>query len=218
MAAILWIGLFTGVQLASINYGWQVPASQLAPYALTSLIISCIAYGLWATYAYPALFSPLRGLPIAPGGFGPLGHSYAKFGSPNDTSLEKWIKNIPNDGMIRVREAFGGDAVVATSPAILKRVLVEEPYNFTKAEGIRNILRLVLGDGLIVVEGDVHKSQKQILRGSFGTGPIKDLYPIFWDKSVALLKTLDSKLKTSDDLKRVAFGRWCERVTLDIIG
>jgi hypothetical protein len=69
-----------------------------------------------------------------------------------------------------------------------------------------------------VVEGDVHKSQKQILRGSFGTGPIKDLYPIFWDKSIALLNTLGSKLKTSDNRKRVSFGRWCERVTLDIIG
>jgi cytochrome P450 len=218
MAALLWIGFMTGAQLFLLPSESQASLAQHVVRALVPFAISCILYSLWQIYVYPAFFSPLRHLPMAPGGYSPMGHSMAKFGTPTDTSLEDWIRNVPNDGMIRAKEVFGGDAVIATSPAILKRVLVEDSYNFTKDDNIRKILRLVLGDGLIVVEGDVHKSQKQILRGSFGTGPIKDLYPLFWQKSTMLLTALQSKLSSPSDLKRVPFGRWCEQVTLDIIG
>lgn len=215
---LLWIGALTLAQLAASRSEILGSITQLLLRTLVSLAVSSALYGAWTTWIYPAFFSPLRGLPSAPGGYGPLGHSHAKFGAPADTSFEQWLNDIPNDGMIRAREAFGGDAIIAASPAILKKVLVEEPYSFVKDTRIRRILRLVLGDGLIVVEGDVHKSQKQILRSSFSTGPIKDLYPIFWEKSVELLAALEFSIKNSNNGNRVAICQWCERVTLDIIG
>lgn len=212
------ISLLAVGQVAALRFTRELSPTELAVYSILCLVSSTILYSLYSLYIYPAFFSPLGKLPLAPGGYGPLGHSHAKFKAPNDASLEKWLEDYSEHDLFRVREAFGCDAVVATSPAILKAVLLENPYSFTKAAGIRRILKLVLGEGLIVVEGDAHKFQKSVLKSSFGLGPIKDLHPLFWKKSVDLLVALGASFKGASSASRVEFNTWCERITLDMIG
>jgi len=71
------------------------------------------------------------------------------------------MEEVPNDGLIRIKELFGQDALIPTSPEMFKSILVENVYDYHKQEKVAGILRVVLGDGLILVEDDVHKFQRK---------------------------------------------------------
>lgn len=47
--------------------------------------------------------------------------------------------------------------MVLTSPDVLREVLVEKAYAFTKPPLARKSLRRVFGDGILLAEGDDHK-------------------------------------------------------------
>lgn len=78
----------------------------------------------------------------------------------------------------------------------------------------------ILGAGLILVEGDVHKFQRKNVLPSFQLKHIKELYPVFWGKSRGLVEGIEKELAASGNPEDhvVEFGEWATRVTLDIIG
>lgn len=59
-------------------------------------------------------------------------------------------------------------------------------YDYPKPNFVRDSLREMTGgdEGLLVVEGDVHRRQRKILTPAFSAGHIKSLLPIFWEKGV----------------------------------
>ena len=65
-----------------------------------------------------------------------------------------------------------------------------------------------------------HEKQKQRrqLMPAFAHRHIKDLYPIFWLKSVELAKALTSDVATASSTNVVQIAQWLPRATLDIIG
>ncbi|KAF2774449.1 putative P450 monooxygenase [Teratosphaeria nubilosa] len=136
------------------------------------------------------------------------------------------MKEVPNDGLIRFYGFFNADRVLLASPKALGELLVSKTYDFEKPKPARDFLRKILGDGLIIVEGDVHKFQRKNIMPMFSFRSIKDLYPIFWDKSIQLVQGVaqqiaehpeqrgESKSKTSV----VEINHWANQVTMDIIG
>ena len=71
--------------------------------------------------------------------------------------LKKWINEVPNDGMIRFRMLWQQDNIMLTSPKALAEVLVTKSYDFEKNAIARQFLSVLLGKGVLVVEGDEHK-------------------------------------------------------------
>jgi len=131
-----------------------------------------------------------------------------------------WVQDIPNTGLLRFRGFFNEDRLIPTSPETLKSVLSDNSYDFEKPPAIRKFLVKILGAGLILVEGDVHKFQRKNVLPSFQLKHIKELYPVFWGKSRGLLEGIEKELDGSPDADNhvVEFGEWATRVTLDIIG
>ncbi|RMZ82315.1 hypothetical protein DV738_g1727, partial [Chaetothyriales sp. CBS 135597] len=178
-------------------------------------LLNILLYGVWAVIIYPFCLSPLRHLP------GPK-NGHLIFGNARDTALNsrraenfrKWMTEIPNDGLLLARQVFNREMVIPTSAANLKTILNENVYDYTKPSNLVDVLRMILGDGLILVEGDVHKFQRKHLQPSFHSKFIKELYPVFWAKSCELVNTL----KESVNAPELEMGVWCTRVTLDIIG
>jgi cytochrome P450 len=116
-----------------------------------------------------------------------------------------------------------------TDPKSLAEVLVTKSYDFEKPSEIRNFLRLVLGDGLVIVEGEEHKFQRKHLLPAFSYRHIKDLYPIFWSKASILNGLVAAEMyenpepsSDSSNSKRlqgvVEINHWVNKVTMDIIG
>lgn len=80
---------------------------------------------------------------------------------------------------------------------------------------------MILGDGLILVEGDVHKFQRKNVLPAFQLKSLKELYPVFWGKARGLVEGIEGDINYLSNEKTdavIEFGEWATRVTLDIIG
>lgn len=134
---------------------------------------------------------------------------------PPGNEFLKWIKTIPNDGLIRFRGFFNVDRIIPTEPRTIADVLVHKSYDFEKPTRLRGFLRRILGDGLIIVEGDEHRFQRKNILPSFSFRHIKELYPVFWNKAVALTDAVTAEVQ---DDPVIEINHWSTKVTLDIIG
>lgn len=141
------------------------------------------------------------------------------------------MTEIPNDGLIIVPGIMNSQDLLLSDPSTLAEVLVHKSYDFEKPSEIRNIIRLVLGDGLIVAEGDNHKFQRKHLVPAFSFRHIRDLVPVFWSKAGDLVGRLSAELyenpsPTDESFTRKArhiegvldINHWANKVAMDIIG
>ncbi|KAJ5627862.1 hypothetical protein N7490_010090 [Penicillium lividum] len=185
-----------------------------------STILHSFLFLSWKLYLWPLWFSPLRNLPEPPGGHRLHGHVKLVPNERSGMPLQEWINEVPNNGLIRYRMRFNKEVVFVTSPKGLSEVLVQKNYEFSKPYKLRKGLGRILGVGLIIAEGEEHKRQRKLLMPAFSHRHIKDLYPIFWDKSVALAREMDANIERTGDRSSQDFdvADWLARATLDILG
>ncbi|PNP82923.1 hypothetical protein FNYG_03801 [Fusarium nygamai] len=106
---------------------------------------------------------------------------------------------------------------MVTNPQLLADLLVHNCYDFTKPKRISAFLRHILGDGLIIVEGEPHKFLRKNSTPVFHFRHIKELYPMMWEKSQSLARAIQQDMTTSRS-SVVELNSWASKVTLDIIG
>ncbi|KAI9162838.1 Cytochrome P450 monooxygenase ALT8 [Paramyrothecium foliicola] len=165
-----------------------------------------------------------------------LGRIYETIGlqptSPHDVVTNRTLfetKRSPGDLFFDVVNAYPGAELIylsplqrqllVTNPRLLADILVHNPYDFVKPGRISSFLRHVLGDGLIIVEGDKHKFLRKNTMPAFSFRHIKDLYPMMWAKAEILSATLKrEELGSSKGGAVVELTNWASKVTLDIIG
>jgi cytochrome P450 len=149
-----------------------------------------------------------------------FGHTFASFERPAGQSFLRFMNTIPNDGIIRLTGFLHRDWLLLTDPSSLSEVLVHKAYDYEKPSFIRQFLRIVLGDGLIVVEGDEHKFQRKNVSPAFSFRHIKELYPLFWTKAIEMKDCVAAEARGADGEgdKAVEINQWANKATLDIIG
>lgn len=138
---------------------------------------------------------------------------------------------VPNDGIIRYLGIFNIERLLPLSPQALAEILVTKSDDFVKPQTMRNGIGRILGFGLLFAEGDVHKAQRKKLMPAFASRHIKELYPVFWEKSreSALAMTnkvhMDAGKPKASEIGQIAANQaiielcgWASRTTLDIIG
>ena len=130
---------------------------------------------------------------------------------------------------------FNSERLFITSPKGLGEVLVTKNYDFIKPSHVATGLGRLLGIGVLLAEGDEHKRQRKNLMPAFAYRHVKDLVPVFWNKSrEAVLAMTDhinaggmpnselpaahKKPDTEKDDAVMEVGEWASRATLDIIG
>ncbi|KAH7319192.1 putative P450 monooxygenase [Rhexocercosporidium sp. MPI-PUGE-AT-0058] len=187
------------------------------------------AWGVWCVVLYPKFASPLRHLPQPKSGpiFG-IGYPSVLLKSPNGNLFLKLITEIPNEGLIRFPGLFNSDHLLLTGPSSLGEVLVHKSYDFEKPKELVKFLRIILGDGLILVEGDVHKFQRKHVSPAFSFRHIKELIPVFWQKAWDMTGRVAAEIHENPDplvgetskhqSGVVEINHWANKVTMDIIG
>ncbi|KAL8820002.1 MAG: hypothetical protein Q9223_001673 [Gallowayella weberi] len=123
---------------------------------------------------------------------------------PTGRPQQRWINEIPNDGLIRYLNVFNEERLLITDPKALAEVLTIKSYDFVKPSQV----------------------QRKNLMPAFAYRHIKDLYPVFWAKSSEMVKALTDIIASPDeepssDISKppaVEIGEWSSRSTLDIIG
>ncbi|PNS15932.1 Cytochrome P450 52A13 [Sphaceloma murrayae] len=184
----------------------------------TFFILNVITFLLLKILVYNRVFSPLRSFPA------PATRGIVKGWYQSTVSMErgqnflKWAsEEINTEGVILLRSALGTDVLLATGPKALQEILVTNTYDWEKPGRVRNFLRHVLGDGLVIVEGEQHRFQRKHVKPAFGFRQIKDLYPMMWKKALAVTQAINEDIGTNR-VGTTEIGNWASKVTLDIIG
>jgi cytochrome P450 len=139
------------------------------------------------------------------------------------------MSEVPNDGIIRFPVLFNVDMLLLTGPSSLAEVLVHKSYDYHKPAPVRKFLSIILGEGLVVVEDDVHKFQRKHATPAFSFRHIKELYPIFWSKAVEMSRGIAAEVyenpepsfsekKSENPQGIVEINHWSNKATMDIIG
>ena len=139
---------------------------------------------------------------------------------------------IPNDGIIRYLGLFNRERLLVTSPKALSEVLTTNSYDFIKPSNVRQTIGKIMGIGVLLAEADEHKLQRKNLMPAFAFRHVKNLYPLFWEKSreavLAMMEEIEPKSQiisvdgqTPEAIKGptiIEAQQWASRATLDIIG
>jgi len=93
---------------------------------------------------------------------------------------------------------------------------------YQKPELVRYALGRLLGDGLLVAEGDKHRQQRRIMNPAFGAAQIRELTGIFIDKAVELRDALEAEIMRQKGpvgpIAYIDILPWLSKMTLDVIG
>ena len=186
--------------------------------AATIFLSVSLVYYIYAVVIWPRVFSPMRHLPMPPGGSFFNGQFAAISKDPSGIPLRRWINEIPNNGLIRYLHLFNHERLMVTSPKGLAEVLTTKSYDFVKPELLRSGIGQILGIGILFAEGDEHKVQRKNLMPAFNFRHIKELYPVFWSKSAEMVRAIEAELEKNKPNTSQEMGEWASRATLDIIG
>ncbi|KAF2762068.1 cytochrome P450 [Pseudovirgaria hyperparasitica] len=176
-----------------------------------------VAYAfLISKLVLPYFTSPLRPLPAPQTSHFFLGHSQEIEGLPPGQVFRKWIEQVPNQGVIHYKGYLHlGSAIHVTTPEAMMDVVSTHAYHYEKPGMARKLLSMILGNGLVNVEGDEHKKQRKNVTPAFSGRHIKDLVPIFWAKGHQLGDVISREARKDGSLEVTAP---ISRATLDIIG
>ncbi|KAF9577455.1 hypothetical protein BGW38_007324 [Lunasporangiospora selenospora] len=181
-------------------------------------------YLLYKTYLLPNFLSPLRLIPGPPvsNKYNPyrlpfLGHFLEILVDEAGLPHRRWIEQYGH--IVHYRGPFNNLRVVIAGPKALQHVLNTNSYKYIKPPRINRALAAVLGNGVLLAEGDVHRKQRKMLNPAFSHKHIKEMVPIMAGPAAALAKIWSSR---ADE----AVGQVAEfditvdlgRATLDIIG
>ncbi|KAH8897658.1 cytochrome P450 [Thozetella sp. PMI_491] len=202
----------------------------LGSYSHLQLIIAIfgvnyVALGVYYGLIYPLFLNPLRHLPGPKVVLGSIPRTLLDRGSaPGDLFLDL-VNTHPKEDLLCLNILTNELLVIGARP--LADLLVHQSYNFTKPENIRGFLKLILGDGLVVAEGDQHKFLRKNSQPAFSFRHIKDLYPMMWEKAITMTRVVKDELRDNNSgseasadasLGTIELQAWTNRATLDIIG
>ncbi|KAJ5684864.1 uncharacterized protein N7477_001209 [Penicillium maclennaniae] len=190
---------------------------------LGALGVNLVLKGIYNGIIWPLFMNPLRHLPTIPGY---MNHAKIIFDSPRGRSPLHWMKTIPNDGLIHMRDMISQSYLIPTNHQALLDIMSTNTYDFEKPWRARNFLARILGFGLILSEGPAHKRQRKALTPAFNIKNIRAMYSLMWDKTNQLLVEMEKELKLNpmegtnpkDGVGKLEMGVWGSRLTLDIIG
>ncbi|KAI1173519.1 cytochrome P450 [Nemania sp. FL0916] len=188
-----------------------------------ALIVNCSSLLVWKTVINPSRKSPFSHLP-QPKWF-LLRAAFAKF--VRTEFIAKISQETPNTGIIALWEVFRY-RLLLTNVDVTTELLVKRPYDFTKVENVRKFMTLLLGSGLIVLEGDKHKIFRKSSLQAFSYRQVQNLYPSMWEKALRLVDKLHQDIRQQHEQQHeqengynagiVDMASWAYKVTVDIIG
>ncbi|ORY33012.1 putative cytochrome P450 [Naematelia encephala] len=135
---------------------------------------------------------------------------------------------------IRYRVFFGKHRLLSIDPTAISYML-SHPDLFPKPERTRHEMAKILGEGVLIAEGDDHRRQRKLLNPSFSASAIRGMVPIFYDKAYELRDKLQAIIDGDSNVlpsptparegdeevkggKKIDVMQFLGQATLDVIG
>lgn len=172
-------------------------------------------YVIYWSFLYPWYLSPLRHVPTVPGT--PLyGQLFDIINNEVGVCQREWHKKY--GPIVRYFFPLGTERLSIAEDGALKQMTVKNPYNYPKPVGARKWMTRILGEGILLAEGNAHVHQRKALTPGFSIGSIRTLTPIFWRKAFLMSMLWDEEVSQSPKkLASIEVLEWLNRATLDII-
>lgn len=164
--------------------------SAVTPMAVLLVLSSLLALVVLVSFVLPLIrllvrqrISPLRHLPGPPSPSFFMGNLVQMHDQENNNLIQTWEAAY---GTTFVYRGFiGGPRLMTTDPVAIAHIL-RHGYQYPKPDFVRDSLASMAAghDGLLTVEGDQHKRQRNIISPAFSTLHIRSLTPVFWDKAI----------------------------------
>lgn len=173
-------------------------------------------YLLYCSCIYPFYLSPLRKIPTVPG-FPLWGHSFTLATAEAGVPQRLWHEK--HGPVIRIFLPLGIELLSIADSEAIKQITVRNPYNYPYPPRVKRFLSSILGNGLLVSQGESHSFLRKALAPSFSTSSVMTLSPIFWRRGLLLSRLWLQEVEREDSGKvSVEVLDWMNRGTLDIIG
>lgn len=159
--------------------------------------------------------------------------------APPSEAHIRWARELDSDVYV-YRALFYMPRLLVADPKALNHVLGQQhSYEYPKPESTRRFLDSLLGNGLLVSEGDVHRRQRKTIQPAFNVSAMRDLTPLFFRHANQFVAKLDKIIDATDGPAQQPFiegqtvesaresqakkpvldiSHWFGRLTLDIIG
>ena len=186
----------------------------IAAWLYTFSIVVPFYYIIYQSWIYPFYISPLRFVPTVPG-FPLWGQTLTIISEEIGVPQRRWHKH--HGPIIRYFYIFGVARLSVIDDQGLKQIMIRNPYVWQKPSFTKNWLAPVLGEGILLAEGDTHVQQRKALAPAFSTSAIKELSPVFWRKALLLSKLWRAEIGNAQTLS-IEILEWLNRTTLDVIG
>ncbi|KIJ68630.1 hypothetical protein HYDPIDRAFT_82615 [Hydnomerulius pinastri MD-312] len=122
--------------------------------------------------------------------------------------------------VVRFSGAFGHQILSITDPRAINYILGEGTYQFPKPHGVRAWFRMLLGEGILWVEGkEAHERQRRTVAPALSPQSARNLTTLFYENATRMAiqwhKIFDAG--QSDELT-IEMTNWAGRFALDTIG
>jgi cytochrome P450 len=210
------------VHLAGVGTVAALVASKTTQYSLleallpTYVVIVPAYLILYLSFIYPFYISELRNVPTVPG-FPFWGQFFTIITTECGVAQRLWHQE--HGPIIRYFFPFGAERLSIADNAAIHQMTVKNPYNYPKPVRAKLWMVRILGEGVLLAEGNEHVHQRKALAPGFSITSIRALTPVFWQKSFLLARLWREEM---NDLKVTTKSfevlEWLNRTTLDIIG
>ncbi|KAG9013822.1 hypothetical protein FRB94_000802 [Tulasnella sp. JGI-2019a] len=131
-------------------------------------------------------------------------------------TLDQWLRDygptFTSAGFLRRRELFVIDLKALA-------FIYNQPLMFSKPPFLINVARSLVGDGLLTVEGLVHRKQRKVMNPAFSMAHIRELTPLMTRHAKDLKDIwLDTVSKSTSGTAEIEVSEWLNRAALNIIG
>ncbi|KAH9905500.1 cytochrome P450 [Xylariomycetidae sp. FL2044] len=218
LAAIGISFVFHHVHCRSISFLSHLHSYGLILLVWVSLVAGNLAFNI---ILWPKYFSPLRHLPEPTegrswwNGFG----SKAFFGAKGEL-VSQWNRSLRHNGVFRYLDVLNFEKLAVTSPDMVAEVL-QRTQDFEQHSTMYLLAEPILGPGIVIVNGQEHKRQRKLVAPLLSAQQVRELEPVFWEKSVELVQRLTEiaarTASASGFSEPILMDHYSSHVTLDSI-
>lgn len=181
-----------------------------------AVLIVAIYWCVWRGWIFPVYFSELRHVPTV-GGFPLWGQLIPIISEECGLPQRRWHRE--HGPIIRYYFPLGCERLSLADDMAIRHLTVKNPHNFPKPLRAKEWMVRILGDGVLLAEGDQHTYQRKTLNPGFSIAAIRTFVPIFWAMALKMVNLQQREMEASGK-PFIVFEvlEWLNRCTLDIIG
>ncbi|KAF8559291.1 cytochrome P450 [Imleria badia] len=122
--------------------------------------------------------------------------------------------------IVRFSGACGHQILSITDPCAISYIVGEGTYQFPKPNGVRTWFRLLLGKGILWVEGkEAHERQRRTVAPALSTQSVRHLTTLFYENAAKMVTQWHKILDDTQSVDvTIEMTNWAGRFALDTIG